>query len=141
MANLVKFPSVHAMRAERRLGHSLPGILQATQDFYHPIPVMGCPGRVWSHRGDLIGTLRAGQFGNLAQRCAEIARRRFRRAARRRSLNMGFASFEDLINAGTYEGLMQTFPFQKSSITKTSAGRVCSLWFVGVVPPAASTTP
>lgn len=134
MSTILKFPSVHAMRAERWLGSSLAGVLDATKPFYHPIPVAGCPGRVWSHKGDLVGTLRAGQFGNFTEWAVENAVKRFKRAARSRQLNTGFASLSDLINEATTGAKQQNLTMNKVGLVATSTGNPMSLFFVGQAP-------
>ena len=134
MAVWRKFPSVHAMRAERWLGEALPGVLDATRAFYWPIPVVGTPGRVYSHKGDLVGSIGAGQFGSLWDWQWD----RWRRACRSRQLNTGFAGLSDLLSEANDAGKAQAIPWQKTGIASTTAGNPMTLWYANGSPIAGS---
>lgn len=136
--NYLRFPSVHAGRAERWLGlPQLNQVTDATTQWYgEAIAVAGVPGRVFSHKGDLVGTIRAGKFGSYADWCWDQMKRRVKQVGRSRQLNTGFASLSDLITEAA-SGKQQNIPFVKSGAAG-AIGAPNTLWFENGSPSAGS---
>lgn len=106
----MKYLSTHEQRLERWLGYKAEAFRMAMKDWYGPaIPLVGCPGELYAHKGgDITGVIAGG----------------------------GFASFDDLIAEAT-AGKTRTYSFQKAGATGV-VGVTSSLWGLGNQPVAAS---
>lgn len=145
MSNLVlKYPAVPSARLERWLGQEpIDRLTQSMRGwYYNPIAVSGVPGAVYvGADGDFCGRLSEGCFASAKDRLETIYRRSvraWRRAARGRQLNAGFASFDELLAALSGN---QRVDFQFNKVGSTGVINVTnSLWRLGNQ-PAAGTAP
>lgn len=143
MSNLVlRYPATDLNKLERWLGKQPMEDLAAAMKgwYYLPIGLAGVPGDVRvGADGDFCGRIREGAFCSAMDRFESYylrLRRAWRRAARRKQLNAGFASFSDLITEAS-TGKRREFLFQKTGSTGVSQ-ITSSLWRLGATPPAGS---
>lgn len=145
MAHLVlKYPTTDTNKLERWLGREPMDRLASHMKgwYYLPIQISGVPGHVSvGADGSFSGRIRGvGEYYSAYDRLEDMylaARRRWRNAARSKQLNMGFASFNDLIAKATTGG-RQDLPFQKAGSTGVIAV-TNSLWRLGNQPSAGAT--
>lgn len=133
-------PAVHAQRIERWLGREALGqVLDATKDFYWPIPVAHVPGAVYSYRGDLFGQFQEGGVASLVDYGVDVRRAQESLLWTRPSMRpylphrMGFSSLSDLISEATTGGKLQGTAFSKVGSTGV-VGATSTLWRVGNIP-------
>jgi len=145
MSHLVlKYPATHLTQLERWFGREpMDRLALAMRGWYGtPIPVAGVPGNVSvGPDGDFCGRMTAGAYCSALDRFESIylrTRRAWRRAARSRQLNAGFASFSDLLSEATAGAKRREFQYQKVGPTGV-AGVTSSLWRLGNQPAAGAT--
>lgn len=146
MANLVlKYRETNTNHLERWMGREAMDRVSSHMKgwYYLPIQISGVPGNVRvGADGGFVGRVRGvGEYMSAYDRFEDMylaSRRRWRNAARSKQLNMGFASFSDLVAKATTGG-RQDLPFQKAGSTGVVAV-TNSLWGLGNQ-PAAGTAP
>lgn len=109
------------------------------KDWYGPpIAVAGVPGKVFVTKGgDFRGPITMGRFGSAMDRLEDWGAKRyqgFRRAARSKQLNTGFASLSDIITEAS-AGKARHFYWTKTGSTGV-VGVTNSLWRNGPQPAA-----
>lgn len=144
MSNLVlRHPATDLKKLERWMGQEpMDRLAQAMRGWYGaPIGVGGVPGNVRvGADGDFSGRITEGEYCSGWDRLEAWyakTRRAWKRAARAKQLNAGFASFSDLI-AEASAGKRREFLFSKAGPTGAT-GVSTSLWRVGNIPPAGAT--
>lgn len=138
-----KHKSTHHQRLERWLGPDVVNnIAEQMKDWEGPpVAIANVPGLVYATRGDFVGPIDGGYFGNLTDFCVSRAKRIMRNVVRagldRNRMSAGFSSLSDLISEATTGGKKQDLFFQKTGVTGV-VGNSNTLFRVGTIPAAGS---